>query len=81
MYTWKMRNSEPDSKYFGESHGNLRLPCQNIEKPPENCAKYLLCGFLRNWRSRDADFSTLKISRQNFNIKYLSDFVMDFQFF
>ena len=49
-YTWKMRKSEPDSKYFGKIRGNLRLPCQNLQKPQKKCANYLLCGFLRNWR-------------------------------
>ena len=44
-----MRNSEPDSKHFVESLDFLRIPCQNPQKPPQNCAIYLLCGFLRNW--------------------------------
>ena len=49
VYTWKMRNSEPDSKHFVESLDFLSIPCQNPQKPPQNCAIYLLCGFLRNW--------------------------------
>ena len=49
-YTWKMRKSEPDSKHFVKIRGNLRLPCQNLQKPQKKCANYLLCGFLRNWR-------------------------------
>ena len=44
-----MRNSEPDSKHFVESLDFLSIPCQNPQKPPQNCAIYLLCGFLRNW--------------------------------
>ena len=44
-----MRKNEPDSKYFVESLGFLSIPCQNPQKPPQNCAIYLLCGFLRNW--------------------------------
>ena len=27
-----MRKSEPDSKYFGKIRGNLRPPCQNLQK-------------------------------------------------
>ena len=44
-----MRNNEPDSKYFVESLDLFSIPCQNPQKPPQNCAIYLLCGFLRNW--------------------------------
>ena len=44
-----MRNSEPDSKHFVESLDFLSIPCKNSQKPPQNCAIYLLCGFLRNW--------------------------------
>ena len=44
-----MRNSEPDWKYFVESLDLFSIPCQNPQKPPQNCAIYLLCGFLRNW--------------------------------
>ena len=44
-----MRKSEPDSKHFVKIRGNLRLPCQNLQKPQKKCANYLLCGFLRNW--------------------------------
>ena len=44
-----MRNSEPGSKYFVESLDFFGIPCQNPQKPPQNCAIYLLCGFLRNW--------------------------------
>ena len=48
VYTWKMRKSEPDSKYFDESLGFLSIPCLNPQKTTQNCARYLLCGFLRN---------------------------------
>ena len=44
-----MRNSEPDSKHFVESLDFLSIPCQNPQKPPQNCTIDLLCGFLRNW--------------------------------
>ena len=44
-----MRNSELDSKYFVKSLDYFGIPCQNTQKPPQNCAIYLLCGFLRNW--------------------------------
>ena len=44
-----MRNNEPDSKYFVESLVFFSIPCQNPQKTPQNCAIYLLCGFLRNW--------------------------------
>ena len=43
-----MRKSEPDSKYFVESLEFLCIPCQNPQKPSQNCTLYLLCGFLRN---------------------------------
>ena len=49
VYTWKMRNSEPDSKYFVESLDFFSIPCQNPQKPPQNYTLCLLCGFLRNW--------------------------------
>ena len=35
-----MRNSEPDSKHFVESLDFLSIPCQNPQKPPQNCAIY-----------------------------------------
>ena len=44
-----MRNSEPDSKYFVKGLDFFGIPRQNPQKPPQNCAIYLLCGFLRNW--------------------------------
>ena len=44
-----MRNSKLDSKYFVKSLDYFGIPCQNPQKPPQNCAIYLLCGFLRNW--------------------------------
>ena len=44
-----MRNIEPDSKYFFKSLDFLSIPCQNPQKPFQNCTTYLLCGFLRNW--------------------------------
>ena len=40
-----MRNSEPDAKYFVKSLGFLCIPCQNQQKPFQNCTTYLLCGF------------------------------------
>ena len=32
-----MRKSEPDSKHFGKSLGNLRFLYQNLQKPPKMC--------------------------------------------
>ena len=32
-----MRKSEPDSKYFVKIRGNLRLPCQNLQKLQKMC--------------------------------------------
>ena len=43
-----MRKSEPDSKHFVEILGFFSIPCLNPQKPTQNCAIYLLCGFLRN---------------------------------
>ncbi len=44
-----MRNCVVDSKYFVKSPDLFGIPCLNPQKPPQNCAIYLLCGFLRNW--------------------------------
>ena len=70
MYTWKMRNSDTDSKHFVESVDFLSIPCQNPQKPSQNCAFYLLCGFLRNWQ---VPISAKKSSRRTivFSLAYL----------
>ena len=81
VYTMYVKNAQERAgfKIFWRKSWKWRFPCQKSQKPPQNYPNYLLCGFLRNCRSRDADFSTSKINCQIFNIKYLSEFFIDFQ--
>ena len=46
-----MKNAEGRAWFeiFWQKSWKCSLPCQNQEKPSQNDANYLLCGFLRNW--------------------------------
>ena len=40
-----MRKSEHDSKHFVKIRGNLRLPCQNLQKPQQKMCKLFTVWF------------------------------------
>ena len=46
-----MKNAEERArcKIFWRKLWKWSIPCQNLQKPPQNCANYLLCGSLRKW--------------------------------
>ena len=60
-------------KIFWRKLWKWSLPCQNWQKPPQNDAIYLLCGFLRNWPTKNGA-SIWVFKRASLKSTYLREF-------
>ena len=70
-----MKNAEERAgfKIFWRKLWKWSLPCQNRQKRPQNDAIYLLCGFLRNWPTKNgASIGIFK--RASLKSTYLREF-------
>ena len=70
-----MKNAEERAgfKTFWRKLWKWSLPCQNSQKPSQNDAIDLLCGFLRNWPTKNgASIGIFK--RASLKLTYLREF-------